>query len=82
MQSRIKRALLHLQNIARNLLNTLRDGIAVHRAESGDLQNEQIERALRKVGLRKKHKASPNSLLDGLLRQQDRERERADLPSA
>jgi methylmalonyl-CoA mutase, C-terminal domain len=52
MQCRIERSLLDLQNIPRYLLETLRYRIAMDRAKSGHLQNQEIERALWNIGLR------------------------------
>src|SRR6185437_6985035 len=46
MQGRIQRALLHLDGIARDLLQTFRNGPAVQRLEGERLQNEQIESSL------------------------------------
>ena len=47
MQGRIERALGHLYNVARDLLEPLRDRVAVTRTKRDDFQNQEIERALR-----------------------------------
>src|SRR5439155_13832819 len=49
VQRRIQRALLHLKNVARNLLNALGDGPAVLGFERQRFQNEEIQCALRQV---------------------------------
>src|SRR5262249_29298025 len=45
--------LLHLQDVARDLLEPLRDRVAVNRPERDDLENEHVERALEQVGFRR-----------------------------
>ena len=52
MKRGIERALLHLEHGAGHLLEPLRDGVPVDRAERDDLQDEHVERALEQVGLR------------------------------
>src|SRR6185437_5447915 len=51
MQRGIKRALRHLNDIARYLLQPLRDGIAMNRTQRNNFQNEQVQRALGKIRL-------------------------------
>src|ERR1051326_3855336 len=46
----IERALIDLENVARELANTLGDPPAVERCEEEALENEQVESALQKVG--------------------------------
>ena len=53
MQCRIERALLHLQDVAGNLLKPLRDGVAVNRPESDDFEDEDVERPLQEVRFRR-----------------------------
>jgi len=43
----IQGALIHSQNIVRELADTLRDGPAMHRLKRKDLQNEKIQRSLK-----------------------------------
>ena len=50
MESRIHRSLRHLDYVARDLLQPLCDGVAMHRAECGHLEDEQVEGALREIG--------------------------------
>jgi hypothetical protein len=50
VQRGIQRALLHLQRVPGDLLNALCNGIAMNRANTGDFQDQQVERALRKAG--------------------------------
>jgi hypothetical protein len=50
MERGIERALLDLQDVAGHLLQALRDGVAVDRAEGDDFQDEDVERALEQVG--------------------------------
>ena len=47
----IERALRDLQDIAGDLLNPLRDRPAVHRAGGQRPKNEQVQRALKQIGL-------------------------------
>ena len=49
MQSRIKRALIHLQHILGNLPDALRDRPAVHRFERNRLQDQEIHRSWHQV---------------------------------
>jgi hypothetical protein len=51
MQSGIKGTLLDLEHGAGHLLEALRDGVAMDRAERDNLQDEHVERALQQVGL-------------------------------
>src|SRR4029078_9754004 len=52
MERGVQRTLLHLQYVARDLLEPLRHGIAVNGPERDDLEDEHVERALQQVGLR------------------------------
>ena len=49
MQSRIQRALIHLQHILGNLPDALRDRPAVHRLERNRLQDQQVHGSLHQV---------------------------------
>src|SRR5258708_2657950 len=49
MERGIERSLLDLECFARDLLDSLRDGIAVNGSKSNDPHDEKVERALRKV---------------------------------
>ena len=49
MQSRIQRALIHLQHILGNLPDALRDRPAVHRFERNRLQDQQVHGSLHQV---------------------------------
>jgi len=49
MQRRIKSTLVHLQNVAGDLANSLGDGPAVHRTERDSLEDQQINSALDEV---------------------------------
>src|ERR1700761_971572 len=49
VQSRIERALLHLQGFFRYLLDTFGDCPAMQRPESDGLENQQVERALHEI---------------------------------
>jgi hypothetical protein len=49
MQRRIKSTLVHLQNVAGDLANSLGDGPAVHRTERDGLEDQQINSALDEV---------------------------------
>src|SRR5579864_6194901 len=49
MKSGIERSLLDLQSLARNLLNSLRDGVAMDGAERSNPQDEEIESSLREI---------------------------------
>jgi hypothetical protein len=55
VQRRIERALLHSDDVARELLQPLRDAVAMQRPQRNDFQDEHVERALRQVGLRQGH---------------------------
>jgi hypothetical protein len=50
MQRGVQRALLNLQNVVGNLYDALGDGPPVHGLERDRLQNQQVERALDKIG--------------------------------
>src|SRR4051812_35051798 len=50
MQRRIERALLHLQDFARHLLDALGDGPAVRRLKGKRLQDQEIQGALDEIG--------------------------------
>ncbi len=56
VQRRIERALLDLDDLAGDLLQPLRDCVTVQRPERHDFENQQIERALRQVGLGARHR--------------------------
>src|SRR5437773_6737731 len=47
----IKGPLLHLQHVTGNVLEALGNGVPMDGAERRDLQNQQVEGALQKVGL-------------------------------
>jgi hypothetical protein len=49
MESRIERALLDLQDVARQLLDPFREGPAMLRLELQRFQNEEVERPLNEV---------------------------------
>ena len=49
MESRVHRALLDLQDAARDLLDALRNGPAVLRLERERLQDQEVQSALRQV---------------------------------
>jgi Penicillinase repressor len=51
MERGIERALLHLHDIARNLLEPLRDGVPVDGPQGDNLQDEHVERPLRQISL-------------------------------
>ena len=53
VQRGIERALLHLQDLARHLLQALGDRVAVNRPEGDDLQDQHVERALEQLGFRR-----------------------------
>jgi hypothetical protein len=42
-------SLLHLNDLSRHLLQALRDRVAVQRSEGNDFEDQQVERALRKI---------------------------------
>jgi len=46
VQRRIERALLDLQNVTGDLLDSLRDGVAVNRAQQDHFQDQQVQRSL------------------------------------
>src|SRR5215212_1344726 len=50
MQRRVERPLLHLQHLARDLLDPLRDRPAMRRLEREGLQDQEIEGALHEIG--------------------------------
>src|SRR6202000_1673127 len=50
VQRRIQRALIYAQDVVRKLANPLRDGPPVHGLETQNLQNQEVERALKKFG--------------------------------
>ena len=52
MQGGVQRALLNLEHCAGHLLQAPRDAVPVNRAERDDLQDQDIERPLQKVGAR------------------------------
>jgi hypothetical protein len=49
VQCRVERPLLHLNDLSRHLLQPLRDRVAVQRSEGNDFEDQQVERALRKI---------------------------------
>src|SRR6476660_4321114 len=49
MQRGIERALLHTQDVARDLLDTFRNSPAVERLKRQGAEDEQVQRALRKI---------------------------------
>src|SRR5262249_21472607 len=51
VQSGIEGALRHLHDVARDLLQTLRNAVAVNGSGCDDLQNQQVERALGQIRL-------------------------------
>jgi len=51
MQRRVQRSFLDAQSVAGNLLNSRGDAVAVVRLEAEDLEDEQVERALQRVGI-------------------------------
>src|SRR4249920_2838863 len=62
MQRRIERSLLHAQRILRDLLDAIGDGPAVLRLERERLEDQEIERSLRQIDLRRLgHSASPSA---------------------
>src|SRR5450755_2787734 len=61
MQGRVKRTLLDLEDVARNLLQTLSDAVAVNRAEGGNFEDQEIERSLREVGFWRIHFCMPRA---------------------
>ena len=46
-EATIRRAGVHLQDVTRDLLQPLRDGVAVRRPQRDDLQDQDVERALK-----------------------------------
>jgi hypothetical protein len=56
MQGGIERALVDLEEILGDLLQALRDSIAVTRAEGHDLENEHVESAAKEFELRVAHR--------------------------
>src|SRR5262245_48348884 len=61
VKSRIERSLLDLQDIFRDLLQPLRNGVAVERRERHHLQDQHVERALEKIGFRCRHMMMPRT---------------------
>ena len=59
MKRGIERALLHLQDVLRDLLQALRDGVAVERPERRHLQDQHVERALQQIGFCGRHTLMP-----------------------
>jgi hypothetical protein len=51
MQSGVERTLLHLQRVARYLLDALRDGVAVDGSERDHPKDQEVEGSLRKIEL-------------------------------
>ena len=49
MKRGIERTLGNLDDVARYLLKSLRDAVAVNGAKRDDLQDQQIERSLRQI---------------------------------
>ena len=60
VQRRIERPLRHLHDVARHVLQALRDGVPVHGAEGDDFQDEQVECALGQIGFRG-HRVTPRT---------------------
>src|SRR5688572_31195100 len=58
MQGRIERALCDLDHVAGNLLEALSDGVPMQRDGGQDLQDQEVERTLRQVGLGRHHDTS------------------------
>lgn len=50
MQRRVQRALIHLEDAARDATNALRDTPSVQWAQREGLKNQEVQRALEKVG--------------------------------
>ena len=50
VQGRVERAFAHLQHVTGRLSESLADGPSVHRLESQNPKDQQIEGALKKVG--------------------------------
>ena len=51
VQRRVERSLRHLDDLPRHLVEPLRDGLSMNRAQRHDFEDEQIECALGKIGL-------------------------------
>jgi hypothetical protein len=51
VQRGVERALRDLDDVAGNLLEALGDRVAVERPQRDDLEDKEIERALREIGL-------------------------------
>jgi hypothetical protein len=58
MEGGIKRPLVDLNSLTRDLLKPLRNPLAMRRFERHDLQNQHVERALRDWESRRHHLAS------------------------
>jgi hypothetical protein len=50
MQRRVQGALLYLQNVMGDLLDSLRDRVAMYRSEGNDLQNQHVKSSLWEIG--------------------------------
>ena len=50
MKRGVERALLHLENVLRDLLQALGDSVPVKGTERHDLENQEVERALEQIG--------------------------------
>ncbi len=48
--------MLHLQHFAQDLLQSLRDRIAVQWAQRNDLENQRVKRALEEVRTARRHR--------------------------
>src|SRR4051812_31191049 len=55
MQCGVERSLVDLQDVARDLLNALRDAPTVHGLEREGLEDEHVERPLQDVGVVGRH---------------------------
>ena len=55
MERRIERALVDLEDVARDLLDALGDAPAVHCLEGQCLEDEHVERPLQDVGVVRRH---------------------------
>src|SRR5713226_314141 len=59
-QRRIQRALIQLQQVLGNLLDALRDAVAVQRSQGIErLQNDQVQGSLENLASRRGHRAAP-----------------------
>ena len=50
MERGIERALRHLHDVARDVLEALGDAVAVHSAGGDNVKDQQVERALGEIG--------------------------------